>query len=148
MANYVWSDRFFSTLSWLVVLGLFVAATGIWFAPPSGMGPVAGLLGIKGTQFFYMFLYGAEAAVLMIAKLFKYRRMRKHILMVIYLTGFFTTFMSILLTGFSPKIIDNFLIATGAAACWLYWKFKTEYIDPHLIQDDTFELRSDLPPAM
>lgn len=148
MANYVWSDRFFSTLSWLVVLGLFVAATGIWLAPPSGAGPIAGWLGIKGAQYFYMFLYGSEAAALMIAKFFRNKRARKNVLMVVYLTGFFTSLMSILIGGFSPKIIDNLLVAIGAAACWLYWKFKTEYVDPKVIQNETLELRSDLPPAI
>lgn len=147
MANYVWSDRLFSALSWLVVIGLFVAATGIWLAPPSGAGPIAGWLGVKGAQYFYMFLYGAEAVALMIAKFFKNKRVRKHILMFIYLTGFFTTLMSILVGGFSPKIIDNFVVAVLAAACWLYWKFKTEYINQDVILESTLELRQDLPPG-
>ena len=147
MANYRLSDRFFSIISWFVVAGLVVAAASLWFSPPSGLGPVGSWLGVSGAQYFYTVLYGGEALALAAAKLLRKKNARKHVLMVVYLTGFFTSILNLTITGFSTKLIDNLVISAGAAVCWLYWKFRTEYIPVNALQEDTLELRDDLPPA-
>lgn len=147
MANYRLWDRVFSTISWFIVVGLVFAAASLWLSPPTGLGPIGSWLGVSGAQYFYTVLYGVEALALAVAKLFEKKNARKHVLMVVYLTGFFTSILNLTITGFSPKLIDNLAVSAGAAVCWLYWKFKTEYISANALQEDTLELRDDLPPA-
>lgn len=140
-------DRVFATASWIIVLALLYGAVVIWFgATPSGQGPVAKLIGITGSQVFYSSLYGLEALVLGYSKAFKKKRLRKGALMAIYITGFFTSILSIAIAGFTPNVIDNLLLALLAAGCWLYWKFKTEYINPQHFAVLTQDLRDDFPP--
>lgn len=125
-----------SIVSWLVALGLVFAASSIWFAPPTGLGPIGGLLGVLGAQIFYTVLYLGEAIILAIAKWFKMNRLRKHTLLVIYLTGFFTTLVTMLVVGWTPKFVDNLLLAGAAAWCWLYWKMRTEYVDIEALNEE------------
>lgn len=129
-------DRLFATVSWFVAVALIFAAANVWFAPPAGAGHIAGALGILGSQIFYSALYGLEALVLGFAKWKRRDKMRKHTLLVIYLTGFFTTLLTILLVGFTPKVIDNFAIAVAAAWCWLHLTFRTEYVDIEVLDDE------------
>lgn len=145
MDNHPRWDRVFSTASWLIVVGLLYAAVAIFLASPSGAGPVAQLIGVHGSQIFYACLYTLEAVLLAFSKFFKKKKMRKRMLMVIYLTGFFTSILTISITGFVPKLIDNILISVVAAGCWLYWTFKTEYINPATFYEQTVDLRDDLP---
>jgi hypothetical protein len=139
-------DIVFSTLSWLIVVGLFFAAANIYITPPTGAGPLSQAIGIPKTQIVYFVVYAGEGIALTIAKLFKTKKIRKTVLMVIYLTGFFTSLLTLLIVGFVPQVIDNIVVAVAAAICWLYWKFKTEYIDPQLFIAEIEELRDDYPP--
>lgn len=137
MRNNSLFDRVFSTASWIIVLGLLVAVANLWLDAPTGLGPVAGALGVYGSQVFYTVLYGSLALSLGYAKIFKKHRMRKNTLLVIYLVGFFTTLLTVLLVGWNIKILDNLIIAITAAFCWLYWKFKTEYHDADYIEEES-----------
>lgn len=129
-------DKVFSTISWVIVVALIFSSISVWFAPPTGTGPIGGLLGVLGAQIFYSVLYSTEAAFLAFSKWKKRRRLRKNTLLVIYLTGFFTTTLTVLGVGWSVKFIDNFVFASCAAFCWLYWKFRTEYFDPEFTDDE------------
>lgn len=125
-----WS-RFFSTASWFIVAALFFSATAIWIDTPAPNGPVTQLIGLLGAQIFYCALYGIQALVLMWAKIKPKQRakLRRNTLLVIFLTGVFTTILTYLLNGgFVVAGIDNLLISVAAGFCWLYWKFKTEYL--------------------
>lgn len=130
LRRIVFWDRFFSVLSWSIVIFLLWAALGLWLYPPTGAGPVAGAVGILASQIFYSFLYAGEAATLAYAKFKHKKKLRKNTLLVIYLTGMFTFLLSFLIIGFHIKILDNFAFSMFAGVCWLYWKAKTEYINP------------------
>lgn len=125
-------DKVFSFTSWLLVFFLAYGATVLWIFPPSGDGPIAGLVGILNAQIFYSTLYLTEAALLGYAKWKKKNRMRKNVLLLIYLTGFFTTLLGAILGGvpamISPKLIGNFVLSMAAAFCWLHWTFRHEYM--------------------
>lgn len=129
-------DRLFSTISWFVAIALLFSASNVWFAPPTGLGPIGGTLGVLGAQIFYTVLYAGEAIILAIAKRLKMNRLRKHTLLVIYLTGFFTTLLTMLVVGWTPKFIDNLLVAGAAAWCWLHWKMRTEYVDIEVLDEE------------
>lgn len=138
-------DRVFATVSWLIVIALLYSATSLWINPPSGVGPIASAAGILASQIFYTALYAGEAGFLAYSKAFKRKKMRKNTLMVIYLTGFFTSLLTLFIVGWVPGLIDNVLISLSAAFCWLYWTFKTEYIDPAAYNDAVWQLRDDTP---
>jgi hypothetical protein len=133
-------DKVFSTCSWLLVFILLYAAVFVVLTPIGVNGPVAQLIGVAGAEIFYTVLYTAEAIILAFSKWRKKKKLRKHVLMVIYLVGLFTGFLSVSLIGFNFLAQwDNILTALIAAGCWLYWTFKTEYIHPeqftHVIEN-------------
>lgn len=135
-------DKVFSTASWLIVFFLLTSAFTVMFvAPPAGSGPVASLIGIYGAQWFYFLLYSGQACLLAYSKLFKKKKMRKSVLIFIYLTGAFTSILTLASVGWSSKVIDNIAVTVISAGCWLYWKFKTEYIDPRMFEKDADGLR-------
>lgn len=146
MARYDILDVVFSTLSWIVVLGLFSAGVNTLIFPPTGIGPIGTLFGVLGAQVFYLTVYWGLGIALAVSKLFRTKKIRKHVLMVTYLVGIMTTLLSFLIIGFSPKLIDNVLIVVVSAVCWLYWKFKTEYLDAATFDAEVEKLREDLPP--
>jgi len=123
-------DKFFAFLSWLIVFGLLFAAFQVATLPSTGLGPVAQTLGVATMKALYAGIYSFQAILLAYAKLFKKKKMRKGVLMSIYLFMGFTTILSIGISGWTWKFLDNALISITAAACWLHWKFRTEYIDP------------------
>lgn len=125
-------DKVFSATSWTLVVFLVYGALALWVFPPTGAGPIAGAVGILAAQIIYGTLYLIEALLLGYAKWKKKDRMRKNVLLSIYLTGFFTTVLGFALGGvpamISPKLIGNFVLSLAAAFCWLHWTFRTEYI--------------------
>lgn len=147
MTNRFW-DNFFSGVSWIIVASLMVGVVTLFFIVPGSSGPVAQWLGPEGARWFYICLYGLEAVWLTAAKMFKKKTYRKNALLVIYLTGIFTTILSYLGPGLTVKIIDNVVFTIVSAACWLYWKFKTEYINPAAFQAVAATLHEDAPPSM
>jgi hypothetical protein len=142
MANYTKWDIFFATLSWIIALSLLFSMIMLWVTPPSGLGPVAKLIGILGAQIFYSGLYGTEALVLAYSKLFRKKELRKKALMAIYLTALFTGILTFILGAPFSGFIDNAILILITGACWLWWKFKTEYIHPALYRSDVVEHRT------
>lgn len=140
-------DGVFSTASWIVVLALLASSSWLWIHGPTAGGPVTDLLGILGAQIVWSSLFFGEAVVLAYAKWKKKKRLRKQSLMVIYLTGFFTSILSFMLGGLTIRLGIFLVFCFMAAACWLYWTFKTEYISPKYFYDQSVPLRDDLPPS-
>jgi len=139
-------DRVFSTTSWFLVLLLLFQAVTLWtLFPPSGAGPIAVAGGIFVAKVFYTVLYAGQALLLAYSKFMRRKSMRKNVLMFIYLTGFFTSILTLLLAGWDIRLLDNFVAAVIAAGCWLYWKFKTEYIDASMFERDIEELKRSHP---
>ena len=145
MKNNPQLDRVFSFVSWIIAIALIYSAVNVWMVEPSGAGPIANAAGVLGAQIFYSLLYLGEAGFLAVSKWLKRKKMRKNTLLVIYLTGFFTSILTLFIAGWTPKLIDNVLISESAAFCWLYWKFKTEYIDVKEFDEDVWHLRKDTP---
>jgi len=148
MPNTPFWDKIFSTTSWgLVFLLLFQALTLWTIFPPGPGGPIASAGGILVAKTFYTALYGSQAMLLAYSKWKRRKVMRKHVLMFIYLTGFFTSILTLTLAGWDVRLIDNFVAAVVAAGCWLYWTFKTEYISYEQFERDIDGLREDSPPS-
>lgn len=124
---FAW-DKFFATISWIIVFALLYSIVALYITPPSGAGPIARALGTAGAQIFYTVLYAGEAGFLAFAKMTHRNELRKKVLLVTYLTGFFTSILTISILGVHPGLIDNLVISAAAAACWLYWKFRTDYV--------------------
>jgi len=143
--NKKW-DAVFATASWVIVVALVVAVVSLLIQDPSGAGPVSRLLGVTAAKWFYIALYSAEALVLAYSKLWRRKELRKKALVAVYLTGLFTSILTLSIVGITPKIIDNVVLAVVAGGCWLYWKFKTEYIDPRAFDHSVMTMRDDLPP--
>lgn len=122
-------DVVFATASWIIVIFLFIGAYTVLFVSlPGSSGPVAQLVGTTGAKYFYGVLYSGLALLLAYAKVFKKRVMRKHVLVAVYITGAFTSILTIATIGWDVKVIDNLVFTFVSAGCWLYWKFKTEYL--------------------
>jgi hypothetical protein len=128
-------DKIVSTASWLIVVALLYAAVGVWIQPPMGDGPVSQLFGVLGAQVFYSALYVLLSSLLAYSKFKRKNTMRKKVLLATYLTGFFTSLLTVLLVGWNIKLLDNLIIAVCAALCWLYWVFKTEYLTPQQFEE-------------
>lgn len=138
-------DIVVSGFSWLIVVALFYAVGSLIAVPPSGAGPVSQLVGIKVAQMFWIFVYSSEAVGLLIAKLNQRKVARKRMLLVIYLTGIFVSVLSFSISGLSARFFANLVFTVSSAICWLYWKFKTEYVSHGQFKDDIEALRSDRP---
>jgi hypothetical protein len=121
-------DTVFSFTSWLIVIALLYGVANLIAIPPTGHGPVANLIGTRPAQIFYIILYLSEALALGFAKWKKKDKMRKRVLLVIYLTGFFTSIIGFVVGGVTSKLIGNLVVAAASAFCWLHWTFRTEYV--------------------
>lgn len=143
--NPFW-DKVFSTSSWILVGVLVYASLYVVIVPIGVNGPVAQLVGPTAAEWFYFVLYLGHALALAYSKWKKKKKMRKHVLLSIYLVGLFTGILSISIAGFNLLAQwDNLATAVIAAGCWLYWTFKTEYLDPSYFYEETYYLRDDMP---
>lgn len=127
IGNPAW-DRVFKTTSWFIVAALIYSTISLWIDAPSGDGPVSSLISVLGAQIFYSLLYVGESLSLAYSKIKKRYLWRKNTLLVTYLTGFFTFLLTLGIKGWSAALLDNLAISVAAAACWLYWTFRTEYL--------------------
>lgn len=125
--KYKW-DKVVAFTSWLIVFALIWSAISLFITPPSGAGPIASAFGVTFAQWFYTVMYAGEAGFLAFAKLTGRNGMRKVVLLITYLTGFFTLILTFSIYGATFAMLDNLTISVAAAICWLWWKFKTEYI--------------------
>src|SRR5689334_22184491 len=120
-------DKVVATASWLIVVILFY---GVWYIITADLNPASPfvkLFGDPGVRYVFGTLYAAQAGLLAYAKLMKKNALRKHVLLFIYLTGFFLGTLGWVLNGFTVRLVSNFVLSTCAAVCWLYWKLRTDY---------------------
>jgi hypothetical protein len=98
-----------------------------------------------------IFVYGAmfllTGLLLIFAKLAKKKTLHKTILMVMYLTCIYVFALSVAINGIVIGQLLTVVIGVVAAALWIRWKFKTEYISPTEFDKTLEELRDDLPPS-
>lgn len=98
-----------------------------------------------------IFVYGAmfltTGVALLYAKWFKKKRLHKFILMFMYLTCIYVLVLAILINGLGWNLLLTVGVGVTAAALWIRWKFKTEYISPDEFDKTLEELRDDLPPS-
>ena len=97
--------------------------------PPSGAGPIAGLIGIRFAMFFYAGLYAFEVILWIISKTRKSIRMRKWVLFTIFLTHQFTFFLAWNISGFGVKLIDNLFIWFVSGWLWIRTKLEHDYVE-------------------
>lgn len=120
-------DRVVAGASWVIVAVLLY---GVWFILTSDLnpdGPFVKAFGVVGTRVIFSVLYASQALLLAYAKWKKKNVMRRHVLLFIYLTGFFLGLLGLALNGFTVRLVSNFILSSCAAVCWLYWKFRTDY---------------------
>jgi hypothetical protein len=127
MTKHLNWDKAVAAASWVIVFVLFY---GVYFVLTQDLNPnnfVVQSLGVLGTRILFATLYLAQASLLSYSKWKKKDRMRRHVLLFIYLTGFFLSVLSFSLNGFTIRVLSNVVLSVCAAVCWLYWKFRTDY---------------------
>lgn len=120
-------DRGVAAASWLIVATLAYATFFVLFGHLNPNGPIIQLIGVPATRIVISCIYAIQAGLLGWAKFFKKDTMRRHVLLFIYLTGFFFLILGIAVNGLTPRLIGNAVLSICAAICWLYWKLRTDY---------------------
>jgi hypothetical protein len=112
-------------LSLAMMLGGFTTAL-------SPVEPLNGALGFIFSSRITLVVFGVMFFVSGVAVLYGSIRKRKALvgrgLMFIYLITLFTFLLELVAFPGISNWIDNFVISLVAAACWLWWKFRTEYL--------------------
>lgn len=128
-------DRLVSAASWIIVAILLYGVVFILVHDLNTASPIVQALGVTGTRVVFVTMYAVQSSLLGYSKLFHKNKLRRHTLLFIYLTGFFLSILGFTLNGFSIRLVSNLLLSTLAAVCWLYWKFKTDYITYEELND-------------
>lgn len=128
MKNLDW-DKITEKASWLIVAILIYGIVFILIHDLNPASDIVQLLGETGTRVFFVAMYSIQASLLTYAKVFKHDRLRRHVLLSIYLAGFFLSVLGFVLNGVNFRLMSNVLVSVLAAACWMHWKFKTDCTD-------------------
>lgn len=127
---------------WMLIVLFFVAAL-IEVTTPNPV--TSGVLGFLLSEPIILVIYATWFALmafgLAYSKIRKKKKLHKHSLMAMYLTTIYTAVLSVAAGVGLVAIIDDIIIGLIAAACWMRWKFRTEYIGPKQFEDDVRELR-------
>lgn len=95
-----------------------------------------------------IFVYGAlfltTGLLLLYGKWLKRRRVHRASLMIMYLTCIYVLVLAIMINGLAPGLLVTVAVGVVAAALWMRWKFKTEYLDHEQFQASVSEMRADL----
>lgn len=130
---------------WLLVVAFLIASVSeLTYAEPVVEGFIGILFSGPVTTVIYAVWFTLMAIGLAWSKIRKRKKLHKHSLMAMYLTTFYTISLSLAI-GPPINVVDDIVIGVIAAACWMRWKFRTEYISPHQFDDDIWELRNDTP---
>lgn len=115
-----------------VALALLMLLGGISTAL-SPVSPAGGALGALFSNRIMLVLFGLTFFLSGLAVLYGTFRKRKKLvgtgLATIYLLSLFTFFLELFVFGASSTWIDNLIIAIISGLSWLWWKFKTEYLN-------------------
>lgn len=125
-----WLNAITRVGEWLLVV-LFVGASvsELTYAEPAVEGVLSFLFAGPVVSIIYAVWFALMAIALAYSKIRKRKRLHKHALMAMYLTTIYTIALSCAV-GAGFGIIDDVIIGLIAAACWMRWKFRTEYISP------------------
>lgn len=131
---------------WLLVVLFFVAAL-IEVTTPN---PITnGVLGFLLSEPIILVIYATWFALmafgLAYSKIRKKKRLHKYSLMAMYLTTIYTFVLALAGGAGMESLLDDVIIGIIAAACWMRWKLRTEYINPRKFYDVVWELREDTP---
>jgi hypothetical protein len=107
--------------------------------------PFVGILVGQTAVYFYGIFFFATGLSLLYSKFFKKKTMHKFTLATMYLTCVYVLILALVVLGPHLGLINTIVAGILSAACWMHWKFKTEYIDPQAIYKETLPLRDDLP---
>lgn len=126
-----------------LILVYIAAAIGeVTSSEPITQGVLGWLFSNHQITWVYAVWFIVMALALLASKIFKKRKLHKYALAAMYLTTVYTISLSLALFGLEgAAIIDDGIIGAVAAACWLRWKFKTEYINPKQFSKDLHDLR-------
>lgn len=138
-------ERIISGVEYLISLVFINSGIQLFFLPDIvGNGPLF-ILGHHIALIIYALWFIFWALVLVYTKIFKKRKWHSRTLLILYLTALYTAMLTIAIVGWVDAI-DDIFVALILAACWLRWKFKTEYLSPNYFRKSTEVLRTDLPP--
>jgi hypothetical protein len=115
-----------------LLIGIFIlAAIGeVTTTEPVVQGALGVLFNGSVITWIYATWFVIMALALLASKILALQRLHKFTLMCMYLTTIYTVSLSLAIFGFDGSaVIDDAIIGATAAACWLRWKFKTEYVD-------------------
>lgn len=124
-------ETVYNIVEWLIVLVTIVGGISLLFADPITSGSfIADILGTKSAGLAYFASLFVPGVCLGVAKVRKLRALHKYSLMSVYLVSIWLVVIETILLGPTFFVIDEIVLGVAAAACWLRWKFKTEYLPP------------------
>lgn len=77
----------------------------------------------------------------------RFKRRRKIVglgLMLIYISFLYTGTLNLLTDQIFIYYVTDFMAAALAAGLWIYWRFRTEYIQPRYFRADLIEIQRDM----
>src|SRR5690349_16579468 len=120
------------TGEWFLVVVFLASSLDTAASPVLEGGPIAQIFGGEVALWIYTIAFAAVALCLAASKIWRKKRLHKHSLLAMYLLTLWTTILTMSLVGYNSEFwlsaIDDIIIGAIAAACWLAWKFKTEYV--------------------
>jgi hypothetical protein len=141
-------DKVQNVVEYLLSIAFIIAALELIGADSLATHGVLSLIfGGHVALYIYMVWFFFIGVTLAYAKIKKKKKLHKHMLMAIYLTTIYTSILSMYVFGFGwTEIIDDVILGALAAVCWMRWKFKTEYINPHQLHSEVKDFGGDPPP--
>jgi hypothetical protein len=113
----------------LIFIWIVAAIGEVSAAEPATSGVLGYLFSDPHIAWIYAVWFVLMALALLASKIWHWQRIHKYALMAMYLTTIYTVSLALALFGTGGAVIDDAIIGAVAAACWLRWKFKTEYVD-------------------
>lgn len=119
------------TIKYALAIFMIVAGVSTMFSP---LTPLHGALGFLFAHRWTLVVVGSvfsgSGAWLLLGKLLKKRYWVGHSLMAIFLCFLFSTLLQGAAFGWAPSYwLANGVAAVGVALLWLWWKFKTQYVN-------------------
>lgn len=126
---------------YLLIAVYILAAIGeVSAAEPSATGILGWLFSDPIAAFVYATWFVVMALALLGSKIWRKHKLHKYALAGMYLTTVYTISLAVALFGWgSAAVIDDGVIGAVAAACWLRWKLKTEYVNLNDVVKDELD---------
>lgn len=88
----------------------------------------------------YGIMFLLTGLALLYAKWFKKKGLHKFVLLFMYLTCIYVLVLAIMINGLGWNLLITVAVGVTAAALWIRWKFKTEYISSAQFEKEIEEL--------